>query len=105
MSLMASCSFAFVQEHTVNSSKAKPTCTGWPVAPAADSALAITSGIASFLAAKRLAEDDGKSFPNNDFLRMQRDGSLVFGVLLAGAAMYGYYHTAKCRRAKRDFVD
>lgn len=77
-----------------------PQCSSLPVGPAVDTAIVIALTVAAITAQSRLSNQTPGEDINYDFLRFQRDWSIVGGALFAGSAAYGWVKTTRCRRAK-----
>jgi hypothetical protein len=88
----SACSFAFVR------GRPPGHCTSLPIAPAIDTALVVAAIVAAVMAQRKLSDHDPGTDINYDFLRFQRDWSIVGGVLVGGSAAYGWVRTTSCRR-------
>src|SRR5207302_444737 len=67
----SACSFVLVHGPD-RAPGAPPSCTAMPVAPAVDTAF-VAAGVIAAVTAQQKLGDHTQDFPNNDFLRMQRD--------------------------------
>jgi hypothetical protein len=88
----SACSFAFVR------GKPPGPCTSTPVAPVIDTAFVVAAAVAAIVAQRKMSSYEPGEDINYDFLRFQRDWSIVGGAIIAGSAAYGWVRTTQCRR-------
>lgn len=80
-----------------------PRCSSAPVGPIVDTAIVAALTVAAITAQMKLSDYEPGQDINYDFLRFQRDWSIVGGAIFAGAAAYGWVKTTRCRAAKDDY--
>jgi hypothetical protein len=80
-----------------------PRCSSAPVGPVIDTAAVVLATIAAITAHSKLSNHTPGEDINYDFLRFQRDWSIVGGALFAGSAAYGWVRTTRCRNAKNAY--
>lgn len=98
------CSYIFVRGAGDPAPGERPRCTSAPVAPAIDVAFVALFVFTAYTAHQKMSDADSEDDDlNSEFLRFQRDWSIVSGVFEAGAATYGFVRTTRCRGAKADF--
>jgi hypothetical protein len=97
------CSFIVVRGTPNRASAAPPRCTSAPVGPIIDTAIVAALTVAAITAQMKLSDYEPGQDINYDFLRFQRDWSIVGGAIFAGAAAYGWVKTTRCRAAKDDY--